>query len=434
MRLDFIEIQNFRKLKSTHIDFDHRRTLFVGANNSGKTSAMVAMRVFLIKPALLSLHDISIGNWGLIDAVGRAWEADEETNGLDRLLPKMDIWLDVPLSEIHHIVHIVPTLDWAGGLLGIRLQFVPEDSESLKAEYLEARTKAQATEALSPDGQLTPSVRPTCLTDFLDRENLSSLKLEAFPLDPANCERPTPKGVAQPQELPEGALPFSGHPLQKLIQVDEIAAQRDLNDSGASADGGEAGKGRNRSRLSDQIRSYYDEHLESAVELTEQDVAALSAIQVAERAFDERLKTGFEHALGELAELGVPGVNNPTISFNTQLNAAEGLKHNTAIQYGLPGVGGEDAENLHLPETYAGLGYQNLISMVFRLMRFRQDWMSIPSGISKPDDHVRPLLHLVLIEEPEAHLHAQVQQVFINKAYTQPFDLIAVGFTGCVTG
>ena len=26
-------------------------------------------------------------------------------------------------------------------------------------------------------------------------------------------------------------------------------------------------------------------------------------------------------------------------------------------------------------------------------------------------------LHVVLIEEPEAHLHAQVQQVFIKKAY-----------------
>lgn len=37
---------------------------------------------------------------------------------------------------------------------------------------------------------------------------------------------------------------------------------------------------------------------------------------------------------------------------------------------------------------------------------------------SKPfeDSKIEPI-HLVLVEEPEAHLHAQVQQVFINKAY-----------------
>src|SRR3972149_10041552 len=34
----------------------------------------------------------------------------------------------------------------------------------------------------------------------------------------------------------------------------------------------------------------------------------------------------------------------------------------------------------------------------------------------KTDVFIEPL-HLVLIEEPEVHLHAQVQQVFIKKAY-----------------
>ena len=33
------------------------------------------------------------------------------------------------------------------------------------------------------------------------------------------------------------------------------------------------------------------------------------------------------------------------------------------------------------------------------------------------DDEIIQPLHIVLVEEPEAHLHAQVQQVFIKKAY-----------------
>lgn len=40
-----------------------------------------------------------------------------------------------------------------------------------------------------------------------------------------------------------------------------------------------------------------------------------------------------------------------------------------------------------------------------------------PGKSSDIDDALIPPLHLVLVEEPEAHLHAQVQQVFITQAY-----------------
>tara|TARA_R100000935_G_C2837293_1_gene168892 strand:- start:2692 stop:3900 length:1209 start_codon:yes stop_codon:yes gene_type:complete len=73
---------------------------------------------------------------------------------------------------------------------------------------------------------------------------------------------------------------------------------------------------------------------------------------------------------------------------------------------------------LSLPEQTNGLGYQNLISMVFELIRFRDEWMKVGKKSKNNDeDEIFEPLHLVLIEEPEAHLHAQVQQVFINKAF-----------------
>lgn len=54
MRIKFVEISNFRKLKSTHLDLDKKTTILVGANNSGKTSAMVALRTFLMTPSRLA--------------------------------------------------------------------------------------------------------------------------------------------------------------------------------------------------------------------------------------------------------------------------------------------------------------------------------------------------------------------------------------------
>ena len=43
MNIKFIDILNFRKLKKCRIDLSPKETLFVGANNSGKTSAMDAL-------------------------------------------------------------------------------------------------------------------------------------------------------------------------------------------------------------------------------------------------------------------------------------------------------------------------------------------------------------------------------------------------------
>ena len=55
MRIIGIDIQNFRKLFGCHIDISKETTLFVGANNSGKTSAMEALAKIFSKIAVLFL-------------------------------------------------------------------------------------------------------------------------------------------------------------------------------------------------------------------------------------------------------------------------------------------------------------------------------------------------------------------------------------------
>lgn len=416
MKIDFVEIQNFRKLKECRIDFDTQKTLLVGANNSGKTSAMVALRKFLLSPKDIELRDISIGNWSAIDNIGRDWEQDKTSeDSLDNYLPSLDVWLDVPLTKIHHVVHIIPSVDWSGGAIGVRLRYEAGNIDHLKADYIDARRKALQIERESSDDP-KPSIEPRNLVDFLQKSLSKYIGLKAYSLDTEKLIQPDSKGKASVQELEFDALELDRDPFQGIINIREIPAMRDFSEGGPTNHDGTSFKSeRVTSSLSGHVRSYYDQHIDNSEDINADDIGAFGAIQQAEKAFDKRLKRGFSPVLSELTDLGIPGINNPNIVINTRFKSLDGLSHDSAVQYCVSEPEDGQSER-YLPESYAGLGYQNLIAMVFLLMRFRQDWVE-PKKTGSDKIGIEPL-QLIMIEEPEAHLHAQVQQVFIKKAYS----------------
>ena len=67
-------IRNFRRLENVVMDIESNETVFVGPNNSGKTSAMVALRRFLVEREDFSINDITLTHWAQLDAVGASWE------------------------------------------------------------------------------------------------------------------------------------------------------------------------------------------------------------------------------------------------------------------------------------------------------------------------------------------------------------------------
>ncbi|QEQ98378.1 AAA family ATPase [Neptunomonas concharum] len=420
MKIDFVEVKNFRKLQRCRIDFDSEKTLLVGANNSGKTSAMVALRKFLLSPEDIEVRDVSISNWTHIDGIGSDWENGENSEkDLSDFLPSLDVWLYVPLQNIHHVVHILPSVDWDGGNIGVRLQFELKSLDKLKEDFLAARKKAKEIETgYSPDedAHAKPSIEPISLVDFLHTKLSIYTTLKAYSLDTAKLVGPDSKGAAQMQQLEEDALELASNPFKGLINIREIPALRDFSDGkSAYADGKPAKSERMTGTLSGHIRGYYEKHIESADNINQDDINAFGAIQKAENAFDQRLKHGLSHVLKELEDLGVPGVNNPNIVFNPKFKSLDGLSHDSVVQYRVSEPVDNERDQF-LPESYAGLGYQNLIAMIFMLIRFRQDWIE-PQHSDSEEVAIAPI-QLVMIEEPEAHLHAQVQQVFIKKAYT----------------
>ena len=260
----------------------------------------------------------------------------------------------------------------------------------LFADYREAYFAARKTEKAKEN--VNVNLYPKDLCEFLERNLNTYFSIKAFILNPAKFNEDTPQPTPFDMEC------FTDNPLKEIIKVDMIDAQRGFADPD-SPDGGERAK----RQLSDQMRSYYDKHLNPEKSPSLEDLDILKATEDAEKAFNNNLAVKFAPAIHELESLGYPGIADPKLTIVTKMTTSETLKHDSAVQYALS----KNDNTLKLPEKYNGLGYQNLISMVFDLMRFRDDWMR--EGKAKreqtDDNSVIEPLHLVLVEEPEAHLH-----------------------------
>ncbi len=306
MHIKHIEIGNFRKLLAVRIDFSEETTVFVGANNSGKTSAMTALQKFLVRPKSFSTHDFTLSHWKKNDQLGAAWEKEQAANGklcaLDRheLLPFLDVWLAVKKNELHQVQQLLPTLDWNGEPIGVRLSFGPKNEKELETfqqAYLKARAEAKAilaqsavviSQTLEAVGESAPAkpfaLWPQSMMAFLERKLHSVFSVHAYLLDPAQLKTPE-NGLACPQQLPLTSEPLDGDPFKGIIRIDYEPAHRGFSDGDTALGNGQDGEVENANagkKLSMQLRAYYAKHLDLSDRPEPQDIQALHALHSAE--------------------------------------------------------------------------------------------------------------------------------------------------------
>lgn len=405
MKIQSVHIRNYRKLKNCHIDFGEKETVLVGANNSGKTSAISAIVGFLKNTDRFTLKEFTATNWALINEIGEKWlendsvdEALLSSHQWDTIVPSMDVWINVEDGEQYRVNHLIPSLStWDGKKVGVRGQYGPKDVKKLYTAYKEAKTKAnilESTEEWKKAG--SPELYPRNLCDFLGKGlNLKEyFNVKYYIIDPAL----DPIEEDKVQETPDHEL--DSNPFESLIRVDTILASRDFSDPGGQSDS-------DIDTLSKQFQQYYKSCGLEDEELTSEGLNLLGGIAIANKTYDEKLRKTFEMPVGELKNINYPGFQNPEIKIRSKIQIEEAIKHDSAVQFAIQGM-----EQLVLPEKYNGLGYRNLISIYMKLIDFREKWLRTFSD----GENIEPI-HIVFVEEPEAHLHAQAQQVFVRKAF-----------------
>lgn len=392
MKLSEIAITNFRLLQDARMRLDTTgiTTILVGPNNSGKTSAIEAMLTFLQRPIKqLSINDFSLGcrdafkkfEQHVLTPPAAAAPAGGEAAAAAPppvapplpALPVMSLRLKFDYDDTGPDLAIAGELlmdleDTSASVTG-EIRFGPANPELLAQAYLKDRDDDQS------------------LVDYLAATLHDHYKLDQFKLSPDG---------SQAERLPDRGI------LQRLIRIDVVGAQRHIDDRE---------EGSKATRLSTLLHAHYERRYKvdapndfKALEKTLRDQSTTLGPQYV-RAFDGLMKG--------LAKFGHP--ESPKLTVRAELSADGLFKDTTRVYYAAVSASTPPAEGaaaaldqaFELPERYNGLGFKNLIYIVLCLKSFREDVES--------DLEHRPRVHLVVVEEPEVHMHPQMQAVFVQK-------------------
>jgi len=371
MRLDRVRVEGFRLLQDVEILLEPTTTVIVGRNNSGKTSLTDVFDRFSPKGPSFRLQDFSAANRQGFAAAKAARDTGEPSADVLALLPRIAITLtfsyDKAAPDVGPLSPFIIDLDTDSNNVVVRIEYGPA------LEHLSLLLEPPAGDAKAA-GEGQPADAAVELFRHI-RETLSqAYGVEIWAVDPTR---------------PSNRRQLDDTKLTALIQCNLVRAQRTL-DNASHSDADVIGK---------LLTTLYRTAKTPTSATADQELAAQlkQSVEGIERDVQGTFNDLIEGLLPAMDALGFPGANDAKLRPETTLNVEALLKDHTKVVYA-------STDGVHLPEGYNGLGTRNLIYMLLQLQAYHKEYRARPT---------RPATHLIFVEEPEAHLHPQMQEVFI---------------------
>ena len=368
MHLRKVTVRNFRLLTDAELVLEDQTTLIVGRNNSGKTSLSEAIRRFLEdQNPRFHIEDFSNASY---DGFCKALEARNAGR------PDHEVRALVPSIELRLLFQYDPDQSDLGALGDFIVDLDPDCNEALAVARYELGTGAiESLFADQPPGTLTEDERNAFFQEL--RERVPALFAATI-----WAEDPNDDTNRKPMQLTA---------LRSLLKSRVVNAQRGLDDDTS----------RERDVLARILEGLFSAAKAPTADSEEQLIA--KALQAAVSEIQEAIQGGFREELQKLMptlqSFGYPGLDGSELETETTLDVERLLSRHTKVKYA-------GHHGILLPESYNGLGIRNLVFILLRIVSFYRAFGAEPAA---------PGVHLIFIEEPEAHLHPQMQEVFIRQ-------------------
>ncbi|ARN77038.1 hypothetical protein BST97_02930 [Nonlabens spongiae] len=377
MQITKLEIENFRLLKGFSIDLEKELSLVIGKNNTGKTSILSILDKFLNEKNKFTYDDFNIDFKKELEELIKLSDAPEE------FLPKgikLKIFIDYDdKDDLSNVSRILMDLDPANNKIVLGFEYIITYPEFLKLrndyDAFDKNEKQKVAEKKIKEVRGLKEFIKQGLNKYFTTQRLSlEYDLTKEKINEFNYINLDSEKIS----------------IKDIISFKYIPARRDVTNKDKD------------NTLSKQTSSLYskNEDSEEKAQATEDFIDQLSET---DRTLSGIYSDLFKDVLKNVSTFGGIKLNETTIDIISTLQHQDLLEGNTTVVYT------HDIDKL--PEQYNGLGYMNLISMIFEIEILRQEFKRKKD--EKPAD-----INLLVIEEPEAHTHPQMQYVFIKNIKT----------------